>query len=103
MKPYRIRRKTTVCGGHDSWLKALRPMLSGPVRYVGREQVFDPRAIRGSDVVWVQLNAISHANYARVRKYAALYGKSVRFFSCAGASRCAQELAQYDRGGDKHG
>ena len=57
--PWQAKRRTVVFGGHDSWRKAIKPLLPG-VRFYDWENLPDLNAIRGADVVWIQPNALSH-------------------------------------------
>lgn len=57
--PWQTKRRIVAFGGHDTWRKAIRPMLPG-IRFFDREMLPDINAIRGADVVWIQSNALSH-------------------------------------------
>ena len=63
--PWQVKRRTVVFGGHDSWRKAVKPLLPG-ARFYDREVLPDLNAIRGADVVWIQPNALSHKYYYRI-------------------------------------
>lgn len=54
--PWQVKRRVVVFGGHDSWRKAVKPLLPG-ARFYDREILPDINAIRGADVVWLQVNA----------------------------------------------
>ena len=96
--PYEVQRMTTIFGGHDSWVKAIRPLLNGAVRYVAKETLsFDRTLIRNTEVIWIQTSAISHAQYGRIMDAARQNKTQIRYFTSTSAVRCAQELAQYDR------
>lgn len=85
-----------VFGGHDSWLKAIRPMLAGNIRFFDRE-VFSVDVIRNADIVWIQPNAMSHSQYYRVVDAARQYGKPVRYFTYAGAAKGAVQLMEAEQ------
>lgn len=90
--PYQTKRRIVAFGGHDTWRKAIRPMLPG-VRFFDREMLPDVNAIRGADVVWIQSNAISHPFYYRVIDLARKENISIRYFGFASAKKCAEQLA----------
>ena len=95
--PYEVRRETVVFGGHDSWLKAIRQMLTGNIRFIDRDLVFDIHVVRNADIIWIQPNAISHSQYYRIVDAARQYRKPVRYFSCASAARGAAQLMASDK------
>ena len=90
--PWQAKRRTVVFGGHDSWRKAIKPLLPG-VRFYDRENLPDLNAIRGADVVWIQPNALSHKYYYRIIDAARKNDISVRYFGFASAKKCAVQLA----------
>lgn len=90
--PWQVKRQVVAFGGHDSWLKAVKPLLPG-VRFYGREMLPDLNAIRGADVVWIQANALSHKYYYRIINTARKEGVPVRYFGPASAKKCAVQLA----------
>ena len=90
--PWQAKRRTVVFGGHDSWRKAIKPLLPG-VRFYDRENLPDLNAIRGADVVWIQPNALSHKYYYRIIDAARKNGIPVRYFGSASAKKCAVQLA----------
>lgn len=89
--PYQTARRIVAFGGHDTWRKAIRPMLPG-VRFFDREMLPDINAIRGADVVWIQPNALSHPFYYRVIELARKENISIRYFGFASARKCAEQL-----------
>ena len=94
--PYEVQKDTIVFGGHDTWQKAIKPLLRGSIRFIDRGLVFDTSIIRHVDVVWIQSNAISHKQYYRVVDTARQYSKPVRYFTYASAAKCAEQLAEND-------
>ncbi|MFG6350308.1 MAG: DUF2325 domain-containing protein, partial [Oscillospiraceae bacterium] len=90
--PWQAKRRTVVFGGHDSWRKAIKPLLPG-VRFYDRENLPDLNAIRGADVVWIQPNALSHKYYYRIIDAARKNDIQVRYFGFASAKKCAGQLA----------
>ena len=95
--PYTVKKRTVIFGGHESWLKVIRPMLPG-VKFVDVEQyTFSPELIRNADVVWVQSNCISHTQYGRVIKQTRMHGIQLRYFAHGSAEKCAEQLVMEDR------
>ena len=95
--PYKTRQRTVVFGGHDSFLKAIRPMLPS-VRFVDVENVsFNQDIIRHADVVWIQNNCISHSQYWSIVNRCKLSGVQLRYFAFASAEKCAEQLALEDQ------
>ena len=94
--PYETNRRTTVFGGHETFLKAIRPMLP-KVRFIDSGYMnFSQELIRNSDIVWIQTNCISHPMFWNVVKYAKQYGVQLRYFLQASAEKCAQQIAEAD-------
>ena len=97
---YRVKKAAVVFGGHDTWLKAFRPMLAGKIRFVGKEELFNRALIRNAEVVWIQPNAISHKAFYRIAGEARRYRKPIRYFATASAGKCAEQLIGYDKAGE---
>ena len=58
---YNVRKQTIIVGGHETWLKSITRVLSGNVRFIGREQVvFDKALFRKTETIWIQPNSVSH-------------------------------------------
>ena len=58
--PYEVEHDTVVFGGHATWSKAIRPVLTGNIRFMDKDRSYDAAVIRHADVVWIQPNAMSH-------------------------------------------
>jgi hypothetical protein len=93
--PYSSKKKITVFGGHDCWLKIMKPMLPD-VRFVPRDMLPSEDLARYSDAIWIQLNAISHAFCQKVVTAAKNTGVPIRYFHHSGPQHCARELARFD-------
>ena len=89
--PCQVRRRVLTFGGHDTWRKAIKPLLPG-VRFVDRETLPDISALKTADVIWIQPNAISHKFYYRIIDTARKNGIPVRYFGFASARKCAEQL-----------
>lgn len=89
--PWQTKRRIVAFGGHDTWRKAIRPMLPG-IRFFDREMLPDINAIRGADVVWIQSNALSHPFYYRIIELARKENIPIRYFGFASARKCAEQL-----------
>lgn len=94
--PYTTQKRTVVFGGHDTWLKAIRPMLP-EVRFVLREVIPNADLIRHADVIWIQSNALAHNHYYKIIDVARTCHIQVRYFGYASAEKCAEQLVEEDR------
>lgn len=94
--PYSTRKRTVVFGGHDSFLRAIKPLLPD-VKFIDTDQYgFAPEIVRNAEVVWVQTNCISHSQYNNITKVARQYGIQIRYFGFASAEKCAEQLVTED-------
>jgi hypothetical protein len=94
--PYTTRKRTVVFGGHDSFLKVIKPMLP-TVRFVDAENLsFSPDIIRNADVVWIQNNRMGHSQFFSIVKQCKLAGVQMRYFGYASAEKCAEQLVKED-------
>ena len=89
--PWQVTRRVLIFGGHETWLKAIRPLLPG-ARFHERETLPDLAAIKGADVVWIQANALSHKLFYRIINSARKENIPVRYFGYASARKCAEQL-----------
>ena len=94
--PYTTTRRICVFGGHDTWRKAIKPMLP-EVRFYDRDTLPRSEVIRYADIVWIQPNAISHGNYYAIINAAREYKVPVRYFGYASARKCAVELVGVEK------
>lgn len=90
--PFQVRRRILAFGGHDTWRKAIKPLLPG-VRFFDTDMLPDISALKIADAVWVQTNAMSHKFYYRIVDTARKNGIPVRYFGFASARKCAEQLA----------
>ena len=93
--PYRTHTRIAVYGGHETWWKAIRPMLPD-VTFIPRGQKPNPELIRNQDQIWIQANAMAHKDFYRLINAIRLYHIPVRYFSFASARKCAIQLAEAD-------
>lgn len=100
--PWQVTRRVLSFGGHDTWSKAIRPLLPG-IRFYEREMLPDLTAIRGADVIWLQTNALSHKHYYRIMDAARREGIPVRYFAFASARKCAEQVVQYELEAEQDG
>lgn len=100
--PWQVKRRVVVYGGHDSWRKAVKPLLPG-ARFYDREELTDLNTVRGADVVWLQVNAMSHKYYYRIIDAARKHNIPVRYFGSASAKKCAVQLALEELAAGKRG
>ena len=99
--PYDVKQSILIFGGHATWLKAIKPMLNGNVRFIDKDLVFDANIIRYADVVWIQTNALSHKQYDRITDNARIFRTPVRYFLYASAGKCAEQVMVYDASAGK--
>lgn len=93
--PARTKHRMVVFGGHDTWLKAIRPMLPD-VEFVPRNQRPNANQIRYADVVWIQPNAIGHKDYYKIIDVVRTNHIPVRYFLYASAEKCAAQIVSED-------
>ena len=95
--PYEVKADTLIFGGHSTWLKAIRQMLKGNIRFIDKDLHFDVNIVRNAERIWIQPNALSHTQYYRVIDTARLFHKPVRYFAYASALKCARQLAEGEK------
>ena len=98
--PYAPKHRTVIFGGHDSWVRAIRPLLNG-VKFVDRNAHFSENLIFHAEVIWLQPNAMSHGDYYKIMNAARTYGADAQYFGFASAEKCAEQLARYDMESDR--
>ena len=97
--PYTVQKSTVVFGGHETWVKALKPLLKGDIKFIAREMKIDVSLVRYADVIWIQSNAIPHRSYYSVVNTARKLGKPIRYFTNASAAKCAEQIVENDKRG----
>lgn len=93
--PYMVKKRVVVFGGHDTWRKAIKPLLPNVV-FVNREQRPNANMIRAADVVWIQANALSHRSFYKIINVVRTSQVSLRYFGYASAVKCALQVAEDD-------
>ena len=83
--PFSTSDDICVFGGHDSWLKAIRPMLPN-VKFVGRFISPHPDLIKNADVIWLQTNSMSHVYFNNVISVARKHNVTCKYFFYASAT-----------------
>lgn len=99
--PYEVQKRSVVFGGHESWVRAIKPMLTGDIRFISRDADPNVNLIRSADVIWLQTNSISHAAYYKIINQCRQYQKQLEYFQYASAEKCARQLAKSER--ESHG
>ena len=94
--PYTVRRRTVVFGGHDSWARAIKPMLTGDIRFIDRNMLPNADLIRNADNVWLQTNSLSHKFYNKIMDVVRTYEIPLHYFKFASAEKCAEQIALRD-------
>ncbi len=95
--PYTVQKNTVIFGGHETWMKSIKPLLKGNIKFIAKEVKVDVSLIRYADVIWIQTNAISHASYYVVVTKARKLGKPIRYFTNASATKCVEQIVENDR------
>ena len=95
--PYTTKKRTVIFGGHDRFLKAIKPMLPD-VKFVdSKNMTYSPEIIRNADIIWVQTNHISHPQYWSIVKNCKMANKQLRYFTYVSAEKCAEQLILADK------
>ena len=92
-----VCKGTVVFGGHATWAKGIKDLLTGNIRFIDKDLVFDTALVRHADVIWIQPNALGHNMYYRIVDTARQYGKPVRYFTYASWKKCAEQVAEGDK------
>ena len=95
--PYEVQQDTLIFGGHQTWLRTIRPLLKGNVRFIDKDLVFDVNIVRHSQRIWIQPNALSHSQFYRIMDTARTFHKPVRYFAFASAVKCAKQLVDSEK------
>ena len=95
--PYTIQKSTVVFGGHETWLKSMKPLFKGDIKFIAKEMKIDVSLVRYADVIWVQSNAIPHRSYYSIVNTARKLGKPIRYFTNASAVKCAEKIVENDK------
>ncbi len=93
--PYTAKKRSVIIGGHDSWLKAIKPLLEN-VRYISSSENPNPNIILNCEVVWLQTNALGHSGYYKIIDLVRRNRIKVCYFSYASAEKCAEQFALED-------
>ena len=93
--PYMTQKRVVVFGGHDTWTKAIKPLLPNVV-FVHRDQRPNADMIRAADVVWIQANALAHRSYYKIINVVRSNQIPVRYFGYASAVKCALQVLEDD-------
>ncbi len=96
--PYEVKKTTLVFGGHDNWLKSIKLLLTGDIRFISKDQdAFDAGMLRKAEVIWLQPNCMSHKQFYKVMDHARQWKKQVRYFSNVSAVKSATQVMENDR------
>ena len=93
--PYMAKHQIVVFGGHESWRKAIRPMLPN-VRFIPGESLPVAGIIRSADMVWIQTNAISHDRFYKIADVVRTNKIPLCYFVYSSAEKCARQLVAED-------
>ena len=90
--PYSVKQRTVIVGGHESWVKAIKPLLNN-VRFIGASEQPNSGVILNAEVVWMQTNAMAHSGFYKIIDIIRKNDIKVRYFKYASAEKCAEQLA----------
>jgi len=90
--PFHTTRRIVAFGGHDSWLREIKFKLPD-VRFMS-DDISSPEIIKRADVIWIQTNCIGHKSYYNIIDIARKYGRKVRYFAYASATKCAEQVVE---------
>ena len=94
--PYKVKKDTLVFGGHANWLKGIKSLLVGNIRFIDKDLVFDTNIVKNADQIWIQPNVMSHKQYYRIVDTARQYGKPIRYFTQASWAKGAEQVKEQD-------
>ena len=97
MLTYDVQKETVNFGGHETWLKSIRPMFSGNIRFIDKDINFNWNVIINADIVWIQSNAMADSQYYRIVDAVRQYKKPVRYFTYASAAKSALQVLKADQ------
>lgn len=81
-----------VCfGGHPTWAAAMKDFHKN-VRLYPNGGPMPEDAIDSADIVWLQVNSMSHKDFYRLINRARALGKPVKYFTCAGHRSSKRQL-----------
>lgn len=95
--PYTAKKRSVIIGGHESWVKAIKPLLPD-VRFISSSVNPNPGVILNAEVVWIQTNALGHSGYYKIIDIVRRNHIKVCYFSFASAEKCAEQFALEDMG-----
>ena len=92
--PFVARERIVIFGGHDTFIKTMKQLIVGNVKFVKKETAFDEAWITNADYIWIQTNAISHSMYGKIMSVAKRCHKNVSYFKHSGAKSCLNQIVQ---------
>ena len=97
--PYTAQKRSVIIGGHDSWVKAIKPLLNN-VRFIASSEQPHAGVILNAEVVWLQTNALGHSGYYKIIDIVRRNHIKVCYFRYASAEKCAEQFALEDSAED---
>lgn len=95
--PYSAKSRAVIVGGHETWAKAIKPLLKN-VRFIDLHEQPNASLIANAEVVWIQSNAIAHKHYYKVMDIVRKNNIKVCYFQFASAEKCAEQFAMDELG-----
>lgn len=93
--PYTAQKRCVIIGGHESWVKAIKPLLPD-VRFISSSENPNSGVILNAEVIWIQTNALGHSGYYKIMDIVRRNRIKVCYFSFASAEKCAEQFALED-------
>lgn len=93
--PYKPSKRIVVFGGHDTWVKEIKPRLPG-VKFIDRGANPTQDMIKYADKIWIQNNALPHSAFYSIMNNARKANIPVKYFSYASAVKCAEQVVMED-------
>lgn len=95
--PYSAKSRAVIIGGHETWAKAIKPLLKN-VRFIDLHEQPNASLIANAEVVWIQSNAIAHKHYYKVMDIVRKNNIKFCYFQFASAEKCAEQFAMDELG-----
>lgn len=94
--PYRLKKRTLIVGGHESWLTAMRKMFPDAT-FVEPGKRIDPNLVVNSELVFVQTNALPHSQFYALTSILQKHRMPLYYFGFSSPEKCAAQLVEKDQ------
>lgn len=93
--PYVAKKRSVVFGGHPTWLKAIKEMITN-AKFIGNTVMFSIDLIKNAEIVWIQTNSISHSSYYKIMDAVRLYNVPCHYFRYSSPIKCVEQFIKID-------